>query len=196
MQEDQEDVLKSRKSRSNYLSRRGADQRGVSLVDTVISLALFFAIGGTFVYASIVIEDARKTSLYQTKSTISQSGVSNSFRSDVNKAKAVKVSDTGKRLTIAKADGSCALWAIEAAAPVSSGSNPVVPTDKLMRATSQDAPPSLIGASELLSDIERGEGSMSATGGKVALSLEFVSGDKLNEKISLDLAGSNGGECW
>ena len=152
----------------------------------MVTIALFVAIGGSFVYASIALEDARKTSSLQTKSTISHTGVFNNFRHDVSTAKAVRLDESGTVLDIAKADGVCSRWTI--------GSGTVETPGNVLRATTQDRIPDNFVGSEIANDVE--SGSFSVDSNLVSISLNFVEADKLNESVRLNLAGTDESECW
>lgn len=170
-----------------WLNARRRDQRGASLIEVVIALALFSVLSGTVIYASIVIEDARKTSLQQTTSTISQTGISNSFRNDVSKAKALRFEEETGSLAVARADGACVIWTVR--------TNPGASSSSLVRASAQGSAPTLESGSELAEAIE--VGSLSLSSNSAELNLSFSSGEDFRESVSLssqDLMEVSAGE--
>ena len=166
-------------------SREKRSEGGFNIVEMVVAMALFVAVGGSFVYATIVMEDARVQSGEQTKAVISQGGISNSFRSDISGAKALKLNETATSLNVAKADGSCVRWTIERA--------PGAESSSVLRASSTTGPADGRG-SALSEDLQGGSLSLSST--KASLQLNYNAGSTLSESVKLNLAGADGGACW
>lgn len=160
------------------------NERGNTLIEVVTTVALYMIIGGAFVYASMVIIDARETSGEETASAITMSGMSNTFRDDIANATAVKVSDLKDVLTLARSDGTCVKWSIV--------KTPEAETSEAFRANAKGRAPSVQGA-----PFAQGitEGSFSNVDGSVKVDLKFESGKTLNESVKLNLAGSDGGGC-
>ena len=168
-----------------WIAKRRKDEQGFSLVDVVVSIALFSAIGFVFVYATITLEGARKQSMEETSSTISQTGVTNAFREDIADAKAVKVNAVGDALSVARADGSCVVWEVKAV--------PGGVDSTLHRSTAVSSAP-VIRAYPLSKGVATGK--FTLEGNSVGIKIDFNSGKGFNEKATLNLAGSNGGACW
>lgn len=164
---------------------RGKSESGFTLLEVVISIALFFIIGGAFVYAASIAFDARDQSLATTTSTISQGGLHSSFRSDINNAAALKL-NSSNNLLIAKTDGTCVGWTL------------VTPTGataiSILRSSVQGAPVTAGAGSALSSNIS--SGSFSLDGGSASLTLNYNSGDPFSEVVPLRISGSDGGVCW
>lgn len=138
-----------------------------------------------FVYASMVIIDARETSGQETASVISLSGMSNTFRDDISNATAVKVNDLSNVLSVARSDGTCVKWSIV--------DTPDTETSEAFRANNKGKLPTIQGA-PFAEGIT--EGSFSTVDGNVKVDLKFESGKTLNESVRLNLAGNAGGGCW
>jgi len=167
------------------IAARKSDERGVTLLEAVIAMALFFAIGGSFIYASTVVYGARNQSIKESTSTISQTGISNSFRTDMSNAKGTKLV-SANNLLIARSDGSCVSWTIS---QPSSGSPKV-----LLRGSAQGAAVAAGSSRELASGISAGALSLGPSG--AALNLTYSNGSKFSESAPLELSGSDGGVCW
>ena len=166
------------------LLERQRDERGVSLVEVVIAMTLFFVIGGSFVYATTAIEASRKQSLDETKSTLTKSSISNSFRDDLNSAKGIRL-DSASVLLIARSDGKCVSWKVTQPSGVT--------TKILTRTTVQGAPASGAG-SVLASGLS--SASLSLTGQSATITTSYGGSDNLSEQVPLRLSGSDGGVCW
>lgn len=164
--------------------KRNRNERGNTLIEVVTTVALYMIIGGAFVYASMVIIDARETSGEETASVISLSGMSNTFRDDISNATAVKVNELSNVLSLARADGTCVRWSIV--------ETPDSETSEAFRANAKTTAPKVQGA-PFAEGIT--EGSFSSVDGVVKLDLKFESGKTLNESVKLNLAGNNGGGC-
>lgn len=167
------------------IAARKRNQRGTTLVEVVTTIALFMAVGGSFVYAAVVMEDARKTSLEQTQTTISESGIATIFRSDIGNAKGIQLNDLGSDLSVAKSDGSCVLWSIM--------DDPETSDAILVRSKSPSGAPSPEGA-PIASGIA--VGTLSASSDSAGISLDYSSGSSFTETVPLELAGNDGGVCW
>jgi len=155
------------------------------MLEAVISMVIFFAIGGSFVYATTVIEDSKKQSLNQTKSTISQSGISNGFRSDISNARGIKlVSD--KNLLVARTDGTCVSWTLAQTQGLT--------TSSLLRGSAQGAAV-VAGSGTSLSDGIT-SGALSLDGDSASLTMNYSSANSFREAVPLRLAASDGGTCW
>lgn len=161
------------------LAKAKTDQRGTTLLEVVINVALFIVIGFTIVYATIVIEGARKQSLEATKAVISETGIVNILRNDVGEAKSLNLNEEDKSLSIGKIDGSCVNWSLYTQADN---------TVSLIRSESQK---SLRG--ELASGMK--SGSLAVGSDKVTVKLEYPSGNSFEEKVPLELIVSNGDAC-
>ena len=168
-----------------WASRLKRDERGLTLIEVVTTVALYMIIGGAFVYASMVIIDARETSGQETASVISLSGMSNTFRDDISNATAVKVNDLSNVLSVARSDGTCVKWSIV--------DTPDAETSEAFRANNRGKLPTIQGA-PFAEGIT--EGSFSNVDGNVKVDLKFESGKTLNESVRLNLAGNAGGGCW
>jgi hypothetical protein len=155
------------------------------MTEAVISMALFFVIGSSFVYATTVIEDSRKQSLNETTATISQTGTSNSFRSDINSARGLKLVNE-RNLLVAKTDGSCVSWTLSQP----SGST----TSSLLRASVQGAAVTAGSGSELSKGIT--SGALSLSGDSASLTMNYSSASSFSEVVPLRIAASDGGVCW
>lgn len=168
-----------------WISKIKHDERGVTLIEAVTTVALYMVIGGAFVYASMVIIDAREVSGEETASTISQSAMGNTFRDDISNATAVKLNELGNVVSVARTDGKCVNWTI--------AKTPEAETSELFRANAQGSAPQVQGAS-----IAEGitEGAFSNTSGVVGIDLKFASGKIFDDSIRLNLAGNDGGGCW
>lgn len=164
--------------------KRNRNERGNTLIEVVTTVALYMIIGGAFVYASMVIIDARETSGEETASAITMSGMSNTFRDDIANATAVKVNDLKDVLTLARSDGTCVRWTI--------AKTPDSETSEAFRANAKNTAPKVQGA-PFAEDIR--QGSFSNVDGSVKVDLKFESGKTLNESVKLNLAGSDGGGC-
>lgn len=163
----------------NILLKARKDQKGNSLLEVVINIALFVAIGSSIVYATLVIEDARKHSLEETKAVISETGIVTALRSDVSNARSLSLNDVNKSLSIGKTDGTCVSWSLYPEADN---------TISLVRAEPQN---SLRG--ELATGMKNG--SLTVGSDKVAVKLEYPSGKKFEEKVPLELIVDNGDAC-
>lgn len=86
------------------------DERGVTLVEMVFAMALFFVIGSTFVFAMSTISGTSDDSNQKANSAMAQSGISNAFRTDIASAKAFKIDGAGYNMLLAKNDGTCVKW--------------------------------------------------------------------------------------
>jgi len=172
-------------SRMRTLLSERRNQRGTTLVEVVIAMVLFFAIGGSFVYASIVLESARKQSLTETKSTITQSAVSNSFRADINGAKALKLS-SANNLLVARSDGKCVSWTVSRA----SGAT----TSKVFRSEGQWVAASSTKNREFATGVSSAAFSVDAE--NAGFNIVYSKGGTLKENLPIRLSGSDGGVCW
>ena len=155
------------------------------MVEIVIAMVLFFAVGGSFVYASSVIESSRKQSLNETKSTISQSTISNSFRADINSAKALKL-NSASNLLVARSDGKCVSWIVSKTANETSS--------KLYRSVGQGVAASAKG-SEMTSKISN-PAIFNLGSDTASFNIAYSNGSTFKESAPLRLSGSNGGVCW
>jgi len=160
------------------------DESGFSLVEIVIAMALFAVIGSVFVFAIKAIVNVQGTSNQKATSVISQSGISNIFRNDVSNSKAVNLVN-GSYLQLAKTDGTCVNWNLG-----KPSSNSAL---NLYRSKASGAP-----AATSQSSLQDGiaTGSLSLTGDKVSVKLNYPNSTSFNESYTLGVAGTDGGACW
>lgn len=166
--------------------RRNPDERGVTLVDAVMAVALFFAIGGAFVYAFSTLVLTEKNTVDQAQTTISESGITNSFRGDISNARGFKLNSNGSNLLVARSDGSCVSWTIKPTSSTAPG--------ELLRTSAQNQAAALNGGSVLARDV--GSGTITLGRSNAELSIIYDSGAKLTESVPLTISGSDGGVCW
>jgi len=163
------------------------DERGVTLIEVVFAVALFFVIGSTFVFAMSAVSKVSGDSNERSKASMSQSGISNSFRTDLGSAKAVKLVNSNN-LLIAKTDGSCVSWAF---------STPTGESSPALGRSSANGTP----APTVSTFLQRGvqTGSFTVAGGTVGLNFNYNFGDRsvsFSDSAPLKIAGSDGGVCW
>ena len=168
-------TLKTLKNRAKH------DENGHTLLEVVINIALFVAIGSSFVFGTLVIQNARASSVHETKAVISETGIANSLRNDISSAKNTKLNDVDKSLAIAKVDGTCILWTLQ-----TNDKNEV----SLVRENSNTASNQ---KGEIASGLK--SGSISLNNERVTIELEYPSGKTFEEKVPLELANSDGGAC-
>lgn len=160
------------------------DERGFSLVEVVLAMALFVVIGSVFVFAVKAIVNVQGSSNQKATSVISQSGISNIFRNDVSNAKAVNLVN-GSYLQLAKTDGTCVNWNL--GKPSSDSSL------NLYRSKATGAP-----AATAQSSLQDGiaTGALALTGDRVSMKLNYPNSTSFDESYTLGIAGTDGGACW
>ena len=163
------------------------DERGVSLVEVVFAMALFFVIGSVFVFAMSTVSKVGDDSNEKANSVIAQSGLSNSFRNDMANAKAVKV-PYSKSLLIAKNDGTCVSWMV--------ANDPEGKKQAIGRSEANGSPAPAVTSffqRELLS------GDFSANVSSAKVNFIYYSGTTpqyFSLSAPLNVAGGDGGVCW
>lgn len=153
------------------------------MIEMVLAIALFFAVGSTFVFAMSTVAKIETSSNEKVKSAISESGVSNIFRKDINNAKAINlVSET--YLQIAKSDGTCVNWNFNSQSSGYSG---------LYRSEATGEPAGT-DQSEIRSGVANAY--FTVSGNDATINFLYPRIPKFSQTATAEVAGSDGGVCW
>ncbi len=163
------------------------NQLGVTLVEVVVAIALFLVVGGGFVYATTVMVDAKDQNYAETKSSIRDNGLLNSFREDARGSMAARTDSTQTAIRFAKPDGSCVRWTIGTTAVGKELVRSVYAPGEAYTTTGGVK-------STMASDVQSGKVTTNAK--TTTLEVTYTDGKKLSETVKYDLVAREGGTCW